>query len=236
MKMKASASFLLTCVLLMGLSVVVLAQGGDPQTLFTDNVTATGTSVAVTEMEQQLLDRFNAAATSIDASIYGLNRASIRDSLINAHNRGVTVRVVADDDAYNEAGYKPHFQALETAGIPLVLDNRSSLMHNKFFVIDGLIVWSGSTNMTDTGFTYNHNNSLVFTSTQLADIFTTEFEEMFVGGLFGTAKTDNTAHTLTYAGFPLELYLSPTDGALSELISEVNYRYFGQNTMWYLHS
>jgi phosphatidylserine/phosphatidylglycerophosphate/cardiolipin synthase-like enzyme len=212
----------LAFALLMGLSAIVLAVGGDPQTLFTDNITATGTSLAVTGMEQQLLNRLNAASTSIDAAIYSLDRASIRDALIAAQGREVAVRVVADDDAYNQAGYKPYFQALEAAGIPVILDNRSSLMRNKFFVIDGLLVWSGSTNMTNTGFTYNHNNSLVFTSTQLADIYTTEFDEMFVSGLFGTAKTDNTTHTLTYAGSLLESYFSPSDGAMGQLISEVN--------------
>jgi len=164
----------------------------------------------------------NAATTSIDAAIYGLDRASIRDALIAAHGRGVAVRIVADDDAYNEAGYNPFFNALQAAGIPIVLDNRSSLMHNKFFVIDGLTVWTGSTNMTDTGFTYNHNNSLVFTSSQVADIYATEFNEMFVDGRFGTAKTDNTTHTLTYAGATIESYFSPSDEAMAEVIAEVN--------------
>ncbi len=222
MKPKALVFIFLAFALLMGLSGVVLAVGGDPQTLFTDNITATGTSLAITGMEQQLLNRLNAASTSIDAAIYSLDRVSIRDALIAAQGRGGTVRVVVDDDAYNQAGYKLHFQALEAAGIPVILDNRPSLMRNKFFVIDGLIVWSGSTNMTNTGFTYNHNNSLVFTSTQLADIYTTEFDEMFVSGLFGTAKTDNTTHTLTYAGSLLESYFSPSDGAMGQVISEVN--------------
>ncbi len=222
MKPKALIFILLALALLMGLSTVVLAVGGDPQTLFTDNITATGTSTAITDMEQQLLNRLNGASTSIDAAIYSLDRASIRDALIAAQGRGVAVRVVADDDTYNDADYKPHFQALEAAGIPVILDNRSSLMHNKFLVIDSLVVWSGSTNMTNTGFTYNHNNSLVFTSTQLADIYTTEFDEMFVSGLFGTDKTDNTTHTLTYAGSLLESYFSPSDGAMGQVISEVN--------------
>jgi phosphatidylserine/phosphatidylglycerophosphate/cardiolipin synthase-like enzyme len=221
MRPRASILILLTFALLMMLGSVALAVGGDPQPLFTDNITATGTSIAVTEMEQQLLNRLNAATNSIDAAIYSLDRVSIRNALIAAHNRGVTVRVVADDDAYNEAECKPHFQALEAAGIPVILDNRSSLMHNKFFVIDGLIVWTGSTNITNTGFTYNHNNSLVFTSTELADIYETEFDEMY-GGLFGMAKTDNTTHTLTYAGSLVESYFSPTDGAMNQLISEVN--------------
>jgi hypothetical protein len=201
--------------------VPAMAGGGDPQLLFTENITAVGTSLAVTTMEQALLVRLDGATTSIDAALYDFNRATIRDALIAAHNRGVSVRVVADDDAYAAASYHPSFVALEAAGIPLVLDNRSSIMHNKFFIIDGVVVWSGSANLTNTDLTYNHNNSVVFTSTLLADIYTLEFEEMF-GGTFGTAKTDNVTHTLTYAGFPLEIYFSPSDGAMAEVINEVN--------------
>jgi hypothetical protein len=80
-KPKALILILLTFALLMGLSAVVLAVGGDLQTLFTDNITATGTSLAVTDMEQQLLNRLNAASTSIDAAIYSLERSAIRDAL-----------------------------------------------------------------------------------------------------------------------------------------------------------
>ena len=167
-------------------------------------------------MEQELLNHLNAATTSIDVALYDFNRASVRDALIAAAGRGVAVRVVTDDEAYADPDYAPHFQALEAAGIGVVNDGRSSIMHNKFLVIDGTVVWTGSTNLTDRGFTYNHNNSLVFTSTLLADIYTIEFEEMFVGGLFGTAKSDNVTHTLDYNGIPLEVYFSPTDDALPE--------------------
>jgi hypothetical protein len=61
----------------------------------------------------------------------------------------------------------------------------------------------------------------VFTSTELAGIYETEFNEMHTG-LFGTAKTDNTIHTLTYADLPLEPYFSPSDGTTNEVISEMN--------------
>jgi hypothetical protein len=51
MKIRTYIFILLTLAVLMGLSAIVLAQSSDPQTLFTHNVTATGTSVAVTEMD-----------------------------------------------------------------------------------------------------------------------------------------------------------------------------------------
>jgi hypothetical protein len=81
MKPKALVFILLAFALLMGLSAVVLVVGGDPQTLFAGNITATGTSLAATGMEQQSLNRLNAATTSIDAAIYSLDRAAIRDAL-----------------------------------------------------------------------------------------------------------------------------------------------------------
>jgi phosphatidylserine/phosphatidylglycerophosphate/cardiolipin synthase-like enzyme len=213
---------ILVLILAGALTLPVLALSGNPQAFFTANLTATGPSPSVTVMEQALLDRLDAAAVSIDAAIYDFNRLSIREALIAAHGRGVQVRLVADDDAYENTSYTPHFTALETAGIPIIQDNRASLMHNKFFVIDGQFIWTGSTNLTDNGFTYNHNNSLVFTSTLLADIYTLEFEEMFIDGLFGTAKTDNTTHTLTVNGVPMNIYFSPSDAALGEVIDEVN--------------
>ena len=135
---------------------------------------------------------------------------------------GVVVRVVTDDDSYEDDSYHPFFAALEAAGISVVDDGRSSIMHNKFFVIDGEMVWTGSTNITDRGFTLNHNNSMVMSSTVLADIYGIEFEEMFVDRLFGTAKSDNVTHTIDYNGIPVEIYFSPSDGAMAEVVAEVN--------------
>jgi len=213
---------------LLTLAILLLNAGygyapeGYPLTLFTHNTDAYEPSQEMTGMEAYLLKRINAATSSIDLAVYGFNRESIRDALISAHDRGVSVRVVADDDATEDPDYKPHFSALEAAGILIVNDARSSTMHNKFAVIDDQIVWTGSTNLTDTGFTLHHNNSVAFTSTLVAEVFTIEFDEMFVEGKFGTHKSDNTTHNLSYNGIPIEIYYSPSDGALDEVIAEVN--------------
>lgn len=61
--------------------------GPGPQTLFTDNIAAVGTSLAISSMEQALLDRIQAASISIDAAIYDFDRVSVRTALIAAHNR-----------------------------------------------------------------------------------------------------------------------------------------------------
>lgn len=172
-------------------------------------VTATGPSTTTTPMELALLDVINQAVTQIDIALYGLNRQSVVDALINAHNRGVTVRVIGDDEAA-VGEYASAYQALVTAGIPLVLDSSGQIQHNKFLVVDSQTVWTGSTNFTDTGFTSNANNALLVTDAALANIYTLEFNEMW-SGLFHGAKADNTPHLLDYAGTKVESYFSPTD-------------------------
>ena len=173
-----------------------------------------------TGMETALLTLINNASTSLDLAIYGLNRQSVIDALIAAHNRGVTVRVVGDDEAAT-VSYQPYYQMLTAAGIPIVTDTSlSTIQHNKFLVVDGQTVWTGSTNWTDTGFTLNANNSIVITDTTLAAVYTTEFTEMWNGSFQG-AKTDNTAHLFNYNGIRLESYFSPTDLVAFEVWDEL---------------
>lgn len=56
-------------------------------------------------MEQAPLDRLDAAPVSIDGTPYDFNRVAFREAPIAAHHRGVTVRVVTDDEAYSDPGY-----------------------------------------------------------------------------------------------------------------------------------
>ncbi|HSH04091.1 MAG TPA: phospholipase D-like domain-containing protein, partial [Anaerolineae bacterium] len=200
---------------------------------FNDTLTASGYSYTPDAMEQALVDLINNATTSIDAALYGLDREYVRDALINAHNRGVAVRIVGDDDAYL-GYYGAHYAALENAGIPVVHDNRASTIeHNKFFIFDSQTVWTGSTNITNSGFSYNSNNSIAITSAALATAYTQEFEEMFTNNLFSIYKTDNTTHNFLFDGTYVESYFSPSDNVeqavyeeLSEATDEIYFALF----------
>jgi len=178
------------------------------------------TTDTITTMEAALLDLLNNASSSIDVAFYGFSRASLRDALIAAHNRGVAVRVVGDNDAAVDPEYAPFYNALIAAGIPLVTDPFSAIEHNKFAVIDDHITWTGSTNWTDTGFTYNMNNGVVFTDTYISLAYSLEFEEMF-NGRFSNQKTDNTPHVFTYTNAVVEIYFAPTDGTIGQITEAV---------------
>ena len=165
-----------------------------------------------------LAEAIRNAELSVDAAIYHLNLWSIRDALIAAHNAGVQVRVVAESDNLDEV----EIQELQDAGIEVLGDRRESLMHNKFVVIDGLDVWTGSMNFTVNGAYRNDNNLIHIRSNKLAENFTTEFEEMFVQDMFGDntiAKTPNTS--LTIDGTRVDTYFSPDDGSASQIIDAI---------------
>ena len=87
-------------------------------------------------------------------------------------------------------------------------------------MLDGSVVWTGSTNFTDTGLTLNANSSLVFTDTMLASNYTAEFEEMWAGRFDG-AKTVNTIQRLEYGSTLVESYFSPTDWPAFEVWLEL---------------
>ena len=193
---------------------------------FTDVIDATGPTETVGPTDAALQALLDGATTSIDAAIYDFSRANLRDALVNAHNRGVRVRVMGDDEAYQVSMYQPFYRSLEVAGIPVLYDMRGagSLEHNKFAVIDGTTVWTGSLNWSNTAATYNAENAMAIVSLHLAQAYTTEFQEMFnpLTGCNGICKQDNTTHTLDLGGTPVESYFSPTDNVEQAILDELN--------------
>lgn len=156
------------------------------------------------DLIESLESLIDSATTSIDFCIYDIEEARIAHALARAKNRGVRVRVVTDNHNRNDAGeYDLEiWKILALAGITSIDDdgdifnpdgsisdhdlvNDGSDMHNKFAVIDYLspspeddYVWTGSTNMTYTG-NYNTNHTIVIKDTEIARVYTEEFEQMW---------------------------------------------------------
>jgi phosphatidylserine/phosphatidylglycerophosphate/cardiolipin synthase-like enzyme len=107
------------------------------------------------------------------------------------------------------------------AGIPGTPDERSAFMHNKFIVIDGQIVWTGSMNLTENGAFRNNNNVIVIYSPELAANYTAEFEEMF-NGEFGPRSPSETPYPQIRIGsVTIENYFAPEDDVMPRIVSEI---------------
>lgn len=171
------------------------------------------------DLEQALVADISAARERIDMAMYNFSLRPVADALIAAHRRGVAVRLVVDSDALDGT----QLSRLQSAGIPIIGDRREGLMHNKFIVVDGALLWTGSLNLTGSG-TYNDNNNMArILSPDLAQNYLVEFEEMFTGDQFGAnspADTPNPRVTLP-GGAVVENYFSPDDGVSSRLVDLV---------------
>ena len=88
------------------------------------------------------------------------------------------------------------------------------IMHNKFFIVDGRWVWTGSGNISDSGTGgYNANAVAVVDSAQLAAVYTAEFEQMW-SGRFHQLKSSNGVEHLEIGDTHAAVWFSPQDKAM----------------------
>ena len=168
--------------------------------------------------DEALLRLIAGAREHIFCAFYDLELESVALALIERHRAGVRVAIVSDSDYAHKAGVGLCLEA----GIPVVFDGRTALMHNKFCVVDGRLVWTGSTNITHNCMFRNNNNAVLIESRELAVNFTNEFEEMFLLRQFGAGSPQNTAFpTLTVMGIGLECYFAPEDGVEQAVIARL---------------
>ncbi|OQY36537.1 MAG: hypothetical protein B6243_02905 [Anaerolineaceae bacterium 4572_5.2] len=165
--------------------------------------------------DRRLASAINDARLSVDVAVYSLSLWSIRDALIDAHRRGVMVRVVMESS--NRDRDVP--QELIDAGISVLGDRREGLMHDKFVIIDRSEVWLGSMNFTIGGGYKDNNNLLRIRSQKLVENYQTEFDEMFVDDHFGPDTVSDTPNPVTSVdGTKIETYFSPDDGVADVIV------------------
>ncbi len=146
-------------------------------------------------IETALVEAINETRDSLDIAAFELNSGPIYQAILEAHERGVAVRIVTDDEHGLHDEANDALRKLRAAGLPLVDDERSGLMHNKFIILDGRTVWTGSWNFTVNGTYRNNNNAFVMVSGEAAAAYQAEFDEMYERGEFGTRSTDDGIHS-----------------------------------------
>ena len=190
-----------------------------------------------------LEDVIDSATTSVDFCIYDFEHPRIANALVRAKERGVRVRVITDDHNRTDGGdYDLEIWKILVSGGIISIDddgdiydkqgsiidndlvNNGSDMHNKFAVIDYLspssdddYVWTGSTNMTYTG-AYNTNHTIVIKDSEVAKIYTEEFEQMWGDSddtpeanrsVFHKDKVNVSQNIFDVGGTKVEVYFAP---------------------------
>lgn len=170
------------------------------------------------------------ADQTLDVTMYETESQVVVDAINAAYDRGVTVRVISDDEGSNEV-----FDNLN-ANIPYLEGNPDGIMHDKFMIVDEAdvdkaLVLTGSTNHTGANLGWDYNNVITIQDQSLAKGYTLEFNEMWgsegtqfdlANSKFGNSKTDNTPHRFVINDIPVELYFSPTDGTAQRIVEAID--------------
>lgn len=166
-------------------------------------------------LDEDIANDILTADVRVDIAAFDLDAEPIVQALIDLEARGVEVRVVTDTDNASLSS----INRLRRNGISVREDKRTSLMHNKFVVIDGRITWLGSMNFTTNGVYCNNNNIVRINSPRLAANYTAEMDEMYVDELFGPDSPQNTPNELlTIGGIEVENYFG-SEKEISLIIS-----------------
>ena len=124
-----------------------------------------------------VIKTIDSAKTSVRLAAYSFTSAPIAKALVAAHDRGVDVRVVVDKSNATARYTKVTF--LANQHVPVRVDYRYAIMHDKFIVVDGETVETGSFNFTAAAESHNAENVLVLDDATLAARYAREWDRLW---------------------------------------------------------
>lgn len=120
--------------------------------------------------ERIIVDAIDHAQKQILVQAYGFTDKYILKALSEAKQRGVDVRIILDKS--NETQKYSGATYMVNAGIPVAIDYRPAIAHNKVMIIDQNEVVTGSFNFTTSAQERNAENVLILNGVpQLADVY-----------------------------------------------------------------
>lgn len=173
-----------------------------------------------TSFGKKLLSLIENSQNEICFAIYGLRgQNEILEALVNAQKRGVKIKGVVDSDSHDKNYYSDTHKLY--SHFKIVSDHKSYIMHNKFFIFDGKILWSGSSNISDTGTGgYNANSSMVIEDKKIAAIYLDEFYQMY-DGKFGIWKEEHSFENIKTDESVVSIYFSPKSKTYDKTIKNL---------------
>lgn len=121
--------------------------------------------------------RLASAKRKIDICVFTITDDRIAIGILDAHRRGVRVRVVTDNDKALDEG--SDVRRLERGGVEVRQDRTEYHMHHKFAVFDERVVLTGSYNWTRGAARNNEENLVVSDDPRMVGPFREEFESLW---------------------------------------------------------
>lgn len=114
---------------------------------------------------------------SLDVAVFTITDNRLSHALRDAHERGVAVRLLTDDDKQHDRG--SDIDVLRRAGLAVAVDRSEYHFHHKFAVVDDRTLVTGSYNWTRGADMYNRENFLITEEPRLVRAFSEAFSSMW---------------------------------------------------------
>jgi len=128
-------------------------------------------------INSKIIPLINKSTTSIYIPTFLITNKDLTNSLIEAKNRGVKIKIILDA-ANSNSVYSMH-KKLRENGIDVKVENYAGKMHAKSIIIDNKYLIIGSMNFSKSGNTKNDENVIILTNPKLAEFYTKYFNELW---------------------------------------------------------
>ena len=126
---------------------------------------------------RRIISLIKSARRFADICVFTITDDRIARTLLEAHQRGIRVRIVTDDQKTEDLGSDIH--ALAAAGVPVRMDQSQHHMHHKFALFDNTYLVTGSYNWTRSAAAHNEENMVVTTEPRLVKAFGETFARLW---------------------------------------------------------
>jgi phosphatidylserine/phosphatidylglycerophosphate/cardiolipin synthase-like enzyme len=126
---------------------------------------------------QRIASLLKSARQAIDICVFTITDDRVASQILDAHRRGVAVRVISDNDKAHDLGSDT--ERMAAAGVPVKVDAKPNHMHHKFAIFDRTRLLTGSYNWTRSASERNEENFLITDDKRLVRSFETEFNRLW---------------------------------------------------------
>lgn len=126
---------------------------------------------------ERIGERIERARESLQLCVFTITDNHLTRKILEAHERGVAVRVITDDLKSLDAG--SDIFRLGRAGIAVRTDKDPDHMHHKFAILDQKTLLTGSYNWTVSASRHNRENLLISEDPHILEPYRAEFEKLW---------------------------------------------------------
>ena len=133
----------------------------------------------VGHVRDHITDAIDNSRTSIDIAIFDFTSQEIKASLEKVKEKGGKIRIIADSKQYK--GSHSVIQSLIDSGFDVKITHGKGrgIMHNKFAILDTILLFAGSYNWTDNAKHFNYENAVFISEAEVIKQYQKEFDKIW---------------------------------------------------------